>query len=235
MGFQEYFTPLRPLTLTAIFLWFLIVILLIAATGGPSFVQENLNLGAFQVCPKGVSCFSIDTDCQYLVMGYTAQLPGTCSQFQAFRAFLLLGLLLAIGVSILTFVVYFTRRTEERLSWLLMNGLMGAVQFCLLVSFSVFSSYFSSTFPDSSSKGDSFNIEVAAWCFGFVAWGLWDVGCWLERPRGAGWSFGGEGESMAVRIKPAPAPTTAPITVTAGGAEEPPVYKIPSPEHATPV
>ena len=219
---QQYFQPLRPLTLTAIFLWLLIVVLLIAATGAPSFVQDNINLGAFQLCPEGVSCLSIDSSCQYSVQGYTAQLPGTCSQFQAFRAFLLLGLLLAIGVSALTLFVYFTRRTEERLSWYVTNGLMAAVQFCVLVSFSVFASYFSSNFDSDTSKGDSFNLEVAAWCFGFVAWGLWDLGCRLESSSGSGWSFGAEKESMTVRtITPAPARTT--------NAGDTPAYQVPAP------
>ena len=232
---QQYCTPVRPLTLTAMFLWFLISVLLIASTGGPSFVQDDVNLGAFQICPEGFSCLSIDSSCAYSLQGFSLQLPEPCSEFQAFRAFLLLGLLLSIGVSALTCVAFVTGRTNRSLDWWLMNGLMAGVQFCVMVSFSTFADYFAHNFSGGLSKGDSFNLEVAAWCFGFVAWALWDLGCRFEVSGGSGWSFGAIKESSNVRmiavngVTPAPAPM-APMT--AGVTQEPPAYQIPAPTTA---
>ena len=178
------FYPVRPLTLVSLFLWALVAILLIAAAAAPALVTSGSSqLGAFRICypyggyPSGAGnnvgagqCYAIDVTCQIWYENY--QLPiltGTpCSRFQAVRAFLVLGILLAGFSTVLAYNMFFQHRMADRRLRRSAHWLMGLESFCVMVAMSVAADLFKG-----GDKGDAFILLVVAWLMGLAAWGLW--------------------------------------------------------------
>jgi len=167
---------IRVLLAIAASIFFLCSIFLISATGTPQFiVAGDTYVGAFQICYGGIgtNCHSIDSSCK--VSGYEGGGPITnkCSEFQAFRAFLILALLSLIA---LTFTSWFTIFWNDQVykytklsSWIL----GGFCALCLLISWPCVADLTSS---GTSNRGASFGLEVTTWLFQLIGLVIYILG-----------------------------------------------------------
>ena len=161
-------TPIRPLTIVGLFMWFLISILLIAAAGSTKWISiQGAQGGGFQYCTTGSggTCYNIDTNCN--IDGN----PGfdNCSKFQAFRAsaththssalypthaspvsdrrccavlrFLIMGLLTALFTTILAFTMFFMHLMRSTPLLIVYHALAAMTWLFELIAWSVFAGW----------------------------------------------------------------------------------------------
>ena len=215
------FSPLRPLTLICLFLWFLISILLISAAGSPTLSsQDGYTVGAFRACyPNGGGCHDIDSSCNIHMLGGTQPIftGDDCSKLQAVRAFLVIGLLLAIFITILTFFMFIAHRMAYRALWWTAFVLMAVESFSILIAFSVAAAVLNSF---NANKGGAFGCLVAAWVFGLLAWALWVAAAQFEEEGVRG--LGGAGSAGGMQQKSVAMPSADPNANVQSVTQQPP-------------
>jgi len=215
------------------------------ATGG------GVRVGAFQVCYSGGGgCHSIDTHCN---AGGGQVFDGSdCDNLQAVRAFLIMGLLLSLVITALTFFMFFAHRMADRTLYWTAHILMAVESLFILIAFSAAASLLNDFDAD---KGGAFGCLVTAWVLGLVAWALWWAAARYEEEGvanriGAGATTGASAQSkeaagvpsgnlQSVTVAPGAAQPPAPY----GGHPEQPVYQpqyqqpqsqpLPQPQYST--
>jgi len=150
----------RPIVVVAAVLFLVCFALLIAATADPEFlVDYPLYIGAFQSCVGGRS-----TGCSYYGTG-PGSCPTTalsCSEWQAFQAFLLIGVI-TLGFLTISACLTSVRPNIMLDSITLMIGIVSNIS--ILISWALFTDMSSG---ESSFRGASYDLEVAAWVISFV-------------------------------------------------------------------
>jgi len=172
---------MRPVVLGGAILFFICTIFLIAATGDTEFSTVNgggitIYYGAFQVCYNGrtSNCQSIDNNCNVNIPsnlgGQQSSVTNSCSEFHAFQAFLLLGLLTLIAATFTAFFATFWEGVGYVYATLILGGIS---DLCVMISFACFADITSSS---TSSRGASFALEVTVWVLEIVALVVFGVG-----------------------------------------------------------
>ena len=105
-----------------------------------------------------------------------------------------MGLLLAIAITFLTWIMFFMHRMADRTLYIVAIILMAVESLFILIAFSVAAALINKYDADS---GAAFGCLVSAWVFGLLAWALWAAAGKFEQEGVRGLSMGSMGMGAA--------------------------------------
>ena len=148
------------------------------------------DLGAFRYCAYGedgedvqslCESFVVDNQCSFQTTGNPSTTLWDCEDWNAFRAFLLLGqLLLGLIAALLLALQYLSWEEQRRALWKVVVGVSSLASVFLLLSFLLFQSWVDAGSGGGVEVGICFYLVILAFVISVVAAVSFALASWLE-------------------------------------------------------